>query len=380
MEGTKGRTAAIWGDDRGNVLLPFDPAEAMTSFWSESYRSKETAGLGGRFKLRAMRTYYGVRPVLPRPAQISMRRLFSHVQRRRTFPRWPIESALHDLYALLFRYVAVVAGEPIPSIAPWPSGYRWVLVLTHDVETSVGYRSLNILREIELRTGHRSSWNFVPKRYEVEDGLVLDLAEEGFEVGVHGLLHDGRDLESEEMVRRRSPEMRAYAERWRARGFRSPATHRQWDLMPMLGFDYDSSYPDTDPFEPQAGGCCTWLPFFNRDLVELPITLTQDHTLFVILRERSAKMWIEKANYLRSREGMALLITHPDYMLDSTSLGAYERFLEAFGGSAEVWRALPRDVSDWWRRRAASTIVTDDGAPQVVGPAAGEARICMLGA
>jgi hypothetical protein len=378
--GIEDRSAAVWEDDRGNVLLPFDPAEAIESFWSESYRAGEAAGLGGRLRQLGMRTYYRVRPVLPRAAQLSMRRLFSRVQRRRAFPRWPVEPALHDLYALLFRYVACIADEPIPSIAPWPSGYTWALVLTHDVETSVGYRNMNLLQEIELRTGHRSSWNFVPKRYRVEDALVRELTEQGFEVGVHGLLHDGRDLASEEMVIRRSPEMRAYAERWRARGFRSPATHRQWDLMPMLGFDYDSSYPDTDPFEPQAGGCCTWLPYFNRELVELPITLTQDHTLFVILRERSEKMWIEKANYLRAREGMALLITHPDYMLDPVSLAAYEGFLGAFVDDARVWRALPRDVSDWWRRRAASTIVTGDGAPQVVGPAAGEARICTLGA
>ena len=269
--------------------------------------------------------------------------------------------------------------KPIPSIAPWPSGYTWAVVLTHDVETSVGYRNLKLLQEIELRAGYRSSWNFVPKRYEVEDAVVRELIEQGFEVGVHGLLHDGRDLESEEMVRRRSPEMRAYAERWGARGFRSPATHRQWDLMPMLGFDYDSSYPDTDPFEPQAGGCCTWLPYFNRDLVELPITLTQDHTLFVILRERSERAWIEKASYLRSRQGMALLITHPDYMRDVASLEAYERFLSAFSDDSGAWRALPRDVSDWWRRRAASTIVSDDGAPRIVGPAAREGKLAMLG-
>jgi hypothetical protein len=378
-KGEERSSVAVWEDDRGNVLLPFDPAEAIESFWSESYRNQEATGFSGSLRRLAMRTYYRVRPLLPRSVQISMRRLFSRVQRRRAFPRWPIEPALHDLYALLFRYVAGIAGEPIPSIAPWPSGYTWALVLTHDVETLVGYRNLNLLQEIELRTGHRSSWNFVPKRYEVDDAVVRELAEQGFEVGVHGLLHDGRDLESEEMVKRRSPEMRAYAERWRARGFRSPATHRQWDLMPMLGFDYDSSYPDTDPFEPQAGGCCTWLPYFNRTLVELPITLTQDHTLFVILGERSERAWIEKASYLRSRQGMALLITHPDYMLDSASLAAYERFLGTFGDDSGTWRALPRDVSDWWRRRAASTIATGDGAPRVVGPAAGEAEIAMLG-
>jgi hypothetical protein len=46
--------------------------------------------------------------------------------------------------------------------------------------------------------------------------------------------------------------------------------------MPLLVFDYDSSYPDTDPYEPPPGGCCTWLPYFNEELIELPITLAQD--------------------------------------------------------------------------------------------------------
>ena len=120
-----------------------------------------------------------------------------------------------------------------------------------------------------------------------------------FEVGVHGLYHDGRDLESLETLRERLPEMRAYAEHWGSVGFRSPATHRCWEWMPTLGFDYDSSYPDTDPFEPQGGGCCSLLPFFNEGLVELPITLPQDHTLFVILQNSCntafAQMGVEQA-------------------------------------------------------------------------------------
>jgi hypothetical protein len=76
---------------------------------------------------------------------------------------------------------------------------------------------------------------------------------------------------------------------------------------------------------------------------------------------------------------MALLITHPDHMRDSASLAAYKRFLSASEGDSGLWRALPRDVSDWWRRRAASTIVTNDGAARVVGPAARDAEISMLG-
>ena len=118
---------------------------------------------------------------------------------------------------------------------------------------------------------------------------VSDLIEAGFEVGVHGIYHDGRDLESWSTWQQRLPIAHKSAEGWNAVGFRSAACHRHSDWMQSLNFDYDSSSPDTDPFEPQNGGCCTWLPFFNGELVELPLTLRQDHTLFVILGHRTKR-------------------------------------------------------------------------------------------
>jgi len=369
-----GSSASIWRDGAGNTFLPFDPGGAIQTFLTESYREVDSPTVARKAKGAAMRSYYRARPLLPRPAQIWMRRIFSRLQARTQFPRWPIETSLHDLHALLFQQVAQLTEARVPSIAPWPEGYSWALVLTHDVETAAGYERVPLVRELEERAGYRSSWNFVPLRYEVEDHLVDDLLKRGFEVGVHGLHHDGRDLESRATLEERLPQMRAYAERWGASGFRSPATHRDPELMPLLGFDYDSSYPDTDPFEPQGGGCCSWLPYFNGDLVELPITLPQDHTLFVILQQQDERMWLEKAEHLRSRGGMALLDTHPDYM-DALVLGAYGRFLEAFGGDPTAWRALPRDIATWWRRRAASKLVRDGGEWRVVGPAAGEAAI-----
>jgi hypothetical protein len=325
-----------------------------------------------------MRTYYRVRPALPRAVQIAARRGFARVQARRSFPRWPVEQGLHALYDFLFAELTRLAGTEVPRIAAWPNGFRWALVLTHDVETAVGYENIGRLRAIEEAMGYRSSWNLVPRRYAISDQVVADLHSAGFEVGVHGLYHDGRDLESEETLRERLPEIRAYAERWQAVGFRSPATHRRWDLMPMLGFDYDSSYPDTDPFEPQSGGCCSWFPFANRDLVELPITLPQDHTLFTILRRDNASDWLTKAERIRAAGGMALLITHPDYMLDGPGPVAYERFLAEYRGDATAWKALPKDVSAWWRRRAASTLEREPKWT-ISGPARDEGRIDFAG-
>jgi hypothetical protein len=377
-EGGK-HVASEWGADDGSTFLPYDPSEVIRNYLSEAYLDLDGSGLGASAKRAAMPAYYWLRPMLPRAVQLRMRRLFSKVQARTQFPRWPIETALHDFYTLLLRHVTDAAGEAIPSLAPWPNGHSWALVLTHDVETAVGYENMRVFLDLEREHGYRSSWNFVPKRYAIEDVTVEGLKRNGFEVGIHGLYHDGRDLESLRVLAERLPMIREFAERWHAVGFRSPATHRQWALMPLLGFDYDSSYPDTDPFEPQSGGCCTWLPYFNQDMVELPITLPQDHTLFEILQEEDGRRWIEKAEHIRREGGMALLITHPDYALTDRPVRAYRALLERFATDATAWRALPCQVSMWWRRRAASQLERTAGGWRVVGPAASEASIIYLG-
>ena len=369
---------AVWQKDDGSIFLPFDPNDAIANYWLERYMSFSRPWVVNRLAGLARRSYYRARPLLPRALQLTMRRSFSRVQAKTRFPRWPTETALHDLYDFLFGLVLGVAQRPIPYIAPWPRRWSWAFVLTHDVETQLGYDRLATLLEIELAAGYRSSWNFIPLRgYAVSNELIGSLRDQGFEIGVHGLYHDGRDLESLATLRRRLPTIRSYAERWQADGFRSPATLRSAELMPLLGFDYDSSYPDTAPFEPQGGGCCSWLPYMIGDLVELPITLEQDHTLFEVMGQQDATLWLEKARFLRERGGMALIITHPDYVGNAAMLASYRGLLDAFADDATVWKALPSEVSAWWRRRAASTVRDLDGEWRVVGPAEGEARIAI---
>jgi hypothetical protein len=370
---------AILQRNDGSILLPFDPNELIANYWTEQYQRYVRPAAVSHLAALARRGYYRARPLLPRRMQMSMRRSFSRVQSQTRFPRWPIEPALHDLYDFLFVLLSGVAEQPIPYLAPWPRNWSWALVLTHDVETQAGYERLPELVQLELVAGYRSSWNFVPlRRYAVEDELIERLQEQGFEVGVHGLYHDGRDVSSFATLRRRLPAIRSYAERWQAKGFRSPGTLRSAALMPLLGFDYDSSYSDTAPFEPQAGGCCTWLPYMIGDLVELPITLPQDHTLFEVLGQQDETTWIEKARFLRDRGGMALLLTHPDYVGNGDLLGSYQRVLEEFGNDPTAWKALPHEISDWWRRRSKSTVEEIDGQWRITGPAEGDGRIDFM--
>jgi peptidoglycan/xylan/chitin deacetylase (PgdA/CDA1 family) len=365
----------VWRSTEGATILPFDPDEQVANLRSERYLDLVESRMPSPTGL-ARRIYYAVRPALPRAAQLAVRRAFTRVQARATFPRWPVEPALHDLVSLVLQRVADAVGQPVPYIASWPRGKSWALVLTHDVETAAGRDAIDMVRAVEEAAGYRSSWNLVPERYRVPDALVERLQAAGCEVGVHGLRHDGRDLESLRTLESRLPEMRRWARRWRAVGFRSPATHRVWEWMPRLGFVYDSSYPDTDPYEPMAGGCCCWIPFFNREMVELPITLAQDHTMFVILR-RDESLWRQKAEFLRARGGMALALVHPDYMRQDGRLAAYSRLLGEFRDDATAWKALPCEVAEWWRRRAATAVRLIDGRWQPVGPAETEAAIAF---
>ena len=366
---------SIWRAADGSVFLPFDPNEVVERFWSESYLTA-SQGTGMRGVRRGlMLAYYRLRPLLPRPVQIWLRRRFARVQARSRFPRWPVETCLHDFFDLMFAILTGISGAPIPRIAEWPDGHLWALVLTHDVELADGLAALDPVLTLERRHDVRSSWNFVPKRYAVDCERLTELVADGFEVGVHGVYHDGLDLESLATWQQRLPEAHDAAKRWGAVGFRSAALHRKWDCMRLLEFDYDSSCPDTDPFEPQDGGCCTWLPFFNGKLVELPLTLPHDHELFVILGHQDESVWLEKTRFLRDRGGLVTIDTHPDYLTEGRIFAAYAGFLDQFASDPTAWKALPRDVSAWWRRRAASSLEHDGEAWRIVGPAAGEGRV-----
>jgi hypothetical protein len=363
------RVASVWRHPDGSVVLPFDPGELLHNYWSERYSRAWTSPVRSRSQALFLNAYYRVRPAIPRRVQIAMRRVFARSRRPPPFPRWPVETALLDLCDWLFAEVVRLPREPVPWLAPWPGGHRWAVVLTHDVESGSGCANIELLRHPEREMGFRSSWNFVPLRYTGHEDAMAPLRAEGCEIGVHGLRHDGRDLASPRQLEARLPAMRAYAARWGAVGFRAPATQRVWEWMPSLGFEYDSSYPDTDPYEPQPGGCCSYFPYLNGTTVELPITMPQDHTLFAILQHPDASLWLEKIQNIKSWGGMALILTHPDYAEDRRVTEGYRRLLQMVREDRTAWQALPRDVSDWWRRRADSHLERGNGTWHVRGPA-----------
>ena len=324
-----------------------------------------------------LRGYYALRPLIPRPVQIAMRRRYARHQSRLGFPAWPIEPVLVDCQHddLRSRMGAFTDGR-VPLVNFWPERRRFAFVLTHDVESAQGVANIGRVREIEERHGMVSSWNFCAEQYPIPDGVFDRLREEGCEIGLHAIDHRGKLFSSRARFEAQLPAIRQYLEDWDAAGFRSPALHRNADWMPELGCDYDSSFPDTDPFEPQAGGCCWVFPFFNGEMIELPVTLVQDHTHWEILRRPNIDLWVEKIGWLREVHGLVNVIVHPDYLLRDDRLELYDQLLVHLRSLENGWHALPRDVASWWRHRATLGLeTTSGGAVRVVGDPAGRATV-----
>src|SRR5271170_6349633 len=147
--------ASIWRADDGSVFLPFDPDEVCHSYWSESYLELARNGARRRTTRALVWSYYRVRGLLPRLAQIWLRRRYARVQARSQFPAWPAETALHDFFDLFTAILADISDEPVPRVAAWPDGHTWALVLTHDVETSKGLAALQEILDLERELGLR---------------------------------------------------------------------------------------------------------------------------------------------------------------------------------------------------------------------------------
>ncbi|MFX0197122.1 MAG: hypothetical protein ACFFCW_13425 [Candidatus Hodarchaeota archaeon] len=294
------------------------------------------------------RIYYHLRPMIPRNLQILVRRKLISFKRVLHHDIWPIDEQ---------------AAIPPDGWPGWPDHKKFALVLTHDVETVAGQEKCQHLIQLEKELGFRSCFYFVPERYKVSRDLLYSTVNQGFEVGVHGLYHDGKLYQSLKTFKKRAIRINHYLKEWGAVGFRSPSSHHNLDWIHELNIKYDASTFDTDPFEPQSDGVAIIFPFWvqgntgQRGYIELPYTLPQDHTLFILLKEKNSTVWQKKLDWIAEKGGMALLNVHPDYMnfnrkklrVDEYPAEYYVQFLEhikvKFKGL--YWHVLPRDIARW---------------------------------
>jgi len=276
-------------------------------------------------------------------------KLVTHVRTQRA----PIEARYAEFQWEVAKALLRRTGKrALPFINFWPQGHRYAFVLTHDVETAAGQDQVAALAELDASYGFRSSFNFVPERYAVDRNLLAQLRSSGFEIGVHGLKHDGKLFSSYGEFMRRARSINRYLNDFGAVGFRAPLTHRNPTWMQALEIDYDLSFFDSDPYEPIPGGTMSLWPFEIGRFVELPYTLVQDYTLTEVLRETTPRLWLEKADFIASYGGLVLVNTHPDYLKNPITRSVYIEFLAAMRSRADFWQALPMEIANWWRARS----------------------------
>ena len=342
---------AVQAED-GTVFVPFDLDDAYGAYVTEAWREHTDLRSFGD---RQLQLYYRVKRLLPREFWLALRRAV--VRRRRTpdFPAWPLESGVDRLlrfYALCRLHAGDVDHAEFKWF--WPQGYRAALILTHDVESGDGLRLALELADLEEERGLRSSFNIVGGDYPLDEAVLRELRQRGFEIGLHGLHHDRSLFSSRAEFERQLPALAEAASHLGAEGFRSPSTYRVVEWLAELPVDYDCTVPHSDPYEPQPGGCCSLWPFTLGHIVELPYTLPQDHTLLTLLGKRSVEPWLQQALAIEKRFGLIQCLSHPDrgYLGDPDKRAIYRELLDALAERDTIWKALPREVARWWRRRA----------------------------
>jgi peptidoglycan/xylan/chitin deacetylase (PgdA/CDA1 family) len=306
------------------------------------------------------RVYYALKPVVPRAFTHRIRRMYGNHRARVLQMGWPIENRYVLFQLDLVAHLLEITGRrSAPFINFWPQGNQFAFVLTHDIETADGQRHVEAVADLEEALGFRSSFYFVPERYPLDLGLMGELRSRGFEVGVHGLNHvDGLFAGCDEF-KRQVQRINRYLSQFDAAGFRAPLTQRQPEWMQDLEIEYDTTFFDTDPYEPIAGGTMSIWPFQLGHFVELPYTLVQDHTLAVILGESTPRLWLEKVDFIQASHGMALSLTHPDYLRSPRTWRLYADFLRTMRERADYYHALPKEVARWWRARTTAATVEE---------------------
>ena len=294
--------------------------------------------------------YYAVKPSIPAGIRFALRHYYALPLKWAAAATWPINSAS--------------IGVPRDWVG-WPGGKRFAFVISHDVEGRKGLQRCRTLAQLEMRLGFSSSYNFVPEgEYSTPAELRSYLIENGFEVGVHDLHHDGSLYESRGAFNQSAVKINRYLDEWKAVGFRSGFMRHELEWISRLDIRYDASTFDSDPFEPQPDGVRTIFPFWvlrndGSAFLELPYTLAQDSTLFLVLREKNIDVWKRKLDWIAEQGGMAFMIAHPDYMAfdeqPSSSeyrAGLYREFLEYVQKQycETAWFARPLDVEKYVRQ------------------------------
>ena len=366
----------VSGDTRvhdSGAELPFDPAEVARNLRYEHYVGAAN-GAGKTWTLNLLRdAYYVVRPLLPVGVRKHLQQFRLRNWQDLTFPRWPVDTSVDNLMErLLALSIRRNGGKPVPFIWFWPDGMNACALMTHDVEEQAGVALCSMVMDMNSSFGIPASFQVVPeKRYSVSADFLRNMRERGFEVNVHDLDHDGQLFRNQEEFRRRAEKINRYGRQMEAVGFRAGILYRNQDWFDALDFEYDLSVPNVAHLDPQRGGCCTVMPYFVGNILELPVTTTQDYSLFHVLNTYGLTLWEQQIKLILEKHGLISVIVHPDYLTGPRERDMYRDLLGLFSRlrrEQHVWIPLPGEANTWWRQRRQMRLVRKGGEWKIEGP------------
>ena len=231
-----------------------------------------------------------------------------------------------------------------------------ISVLTHDVETFNGLAGDWLLKKIEEKYDLSSVWYVPSSRYKLDDTLLRELADHG-EVGSHDTKHDGKlyNLKKQSLVERLalSKNILTKITQNKIIGFRSPMLQYNQIILQSLveaGYLYDTSIPTWEPKHPytmKPHGIGTVYPLKINGLLEIPLTLTQDHQLIHVLGlkpKEVLKTWATMTSVIRAIGGLSVFLIHPDYELAKPGTDLYEELLSDVVSDSKGIVALPSKI------------------------------------
>lgn len=365
------------------VILPFDPVQVIHNLCWERYATKSAGVQPSILKRKSVRVmYYALRPLLPVAVRKHLQKAYLGRWEKIPFPRWPLDTGVDEIIEQLLVLSMKSRGiSRMPFVWFWPDGAPTCTIMTHDVETQAGANFCGKLMDLNDSFGIKSSFQVIPEeRYPVPSAYLESIRSRGFEINVHDLNHDGYLFSKPEEFGRRAERINSYGREFRASGFRSAVLYRNPDLLAALDFSYDMSFPNVAHLDPQRGGCCTVFPYFIRDILELPVTTTQDYPLFNILKDYSLRLWEQQVALIRKKNGLVSFIVHPDYIIDERARRVYAdllAYLADLRDRRETWIALPAQAALWWRMRTRMKLVSAGNGWRIEGKGAERARLAF---
>lgn len=228
------------------------------------------------------------------------------------------------------------------------------------------YINFQKIMELEKKYNAKSTFFFMaaskdPRRfrYNIEDiaGELHFIAENGWEVGLHGGYYSFNDYDSIKQEKSRleralGREVIGYRNHYLR--FKIPET---WDILHKCGFNYDSTYGYTNMVGFRNGMCHPFRPYDLQhqkwmDICELPLNV-MECAMFDFAKPHEAweiiKQLLEKAEL---NKGVLTVLWHNNnfYCPFREHWGTlYEKILQ-YGRERNAWMTSGEEIWSWWTK------------------------------